>query len=566
MEARVNRERRAVAFGLAVCVLSAAFGMVAAAEDGSCSSPPLSNGGFEDPQAAGATRLPSWYLGFADEPLPPAAGNWALDSEVAVEGTRSLRLEPREGIGVSQVLHLPGALLEGRTISAEVWVRHEGTSEAPLVLVAALNPRLPTIDPLFGPGFAGAFLLVADPQQDGWQRLSGTLTAAGPASFAFVYLSAPGSGGRVWFDGVRVAADPWSPGPGPDPQPIHAPLTARGFDLGLTAEGPMDVSEQGRACLVETAAGAADVLNVFFAVRWCRLGADTCASDPLHAFDLERVAIARQHGLKVALTFDFTHGDPEDAGTIGDLNPRPDGSSPGSLLDEPVRRALADELLWLVEMARPEIVMVGIEVDIFAERHPEQWGAFVTMEREVHDRVKAGSPATHVTCYHRVSWSVDDQGHLRPEAAAMWQQLLGGVDSIAYSIYPNTALPDLPVASYPPGYFSRPADIAPHLPVLVPELGMAGGDGSGYTDSEQAAVLSTMLAELATVDPVAVIWFQLFDRLYLEAPQWVSDAFDHIGLFDLAGTPKESFVVWQKTFSLPRLRPSRRAYGRLGQP
>jgi hypothetical protein len=317
---------------------------------------------------------------------------------------------------------------------------------------------------------------------------------------------------------------------------------------------------------VETAASAAEVLNVFFAVQWCRLGGDACSENPQHAFDLEQAAAARQQGLKVALTFDFTHGDPEDAATIGDLNPLPDGSSPGTLLDVPVRRALTDELLWAVDRAQPDLVMVGIEVDIFAERHPEQWSAFVAMEREIHDRIKAASPATHVTCYHRINWSIDDQGQLRPEAAAIWRELLGGVDSIAYSIYPNTALPGLPVASYPPGYFARPSDIAPDLPVLIPELGMAGGDGSSYTQSDQAAALSAMLSELATVNPVTVIWFQLFDRLYLEAPQWVSDAFDHIGMMDLAGTPKESFVIWQKTYALPRLQPPRRVSGRLGRP
>ena len=566
MHGELRRDRVAVACGLVALALGGALCPATEVPAASCAGPVLSNGDFEGPLPDGAARPPSWFVGFEDEPLPAEAGEWAIDTEVAVEGSQSLRLEPRGGVGVSQVLHLPGGLLEGRSISAEVWIRHEGTTEPPLVLVAAVNPRLPTIDPLFGPGFAGAFLLVADAQQGSWQRYSGALTAAGPTSFAFVYLSAPGSSGRVWFDGVRVEADPWSPGSGPDPAQAQAPLLARGFDLGFTTEGPMDLSEAGRDCLLRTAADTAEVLNVFFAVRWCRLGGDTCASDPIHALDLARVVAAREQGMKVALTFDFTHGAPEDAGTIGDLNPLPDGSSPGSLLDEPVRQALADELLWLVDRARPDIVLVGIEVDIFAERHPEQWSSFVAIEREIYDRVKAVAPAVHVTCYHRVNWSVDEQGRLRSAAASLWRQLLGGIDSIAYSIYPNTALPDLQVGSYPTGYFARPADIAPDLPVLVPELGMAGGGASSYTQVEQAAVLTTMLRELATVDPVAVIWFQLFDRLYLEAPQWASEAFDHIGMMDLEGTPKESFAVWQRTFELPRIRPMRRASGRLGRP
>jgi hypothetical protein len=249
MRGRPIRGEAAAACCLAAVLAHATLCAAAGGPGSPCRGEVLTNGGFEEPLAPGAERPPFWYIGFSDEPLPPTAGDWALDTEVTTEGDRSLRLEPREGMGASQVLHLPGGLLEGRTISAEVWIRHEGTSEAPMVLVAALNPRLPAIDPLLGPGFAGAFLLVADPEQGEWQRYSGTLTAVGPATLAFVYLSAPGSAGRVWFDGIRVEADPWDPGPGPDPQLFHAPLAARAFDLGVTAEGPMDMSEQGRACL-----------------------------------------------------------------------------------------------------------------------------------------------------------------------------------------------------------------------------------------------------------------------------------------------------------------------------
>ena len=96
---------------------------------------------------------------------------------------------------------------------------------------------------------------------------------------------------------------------------------------------------------------------------------------------------------------------------------------------------------------------------------------------------------------------------------------------------------------------------------------MAGGGDSPYSQQEQAQVLSIMLSELASLEPVAVIWFQVFDRLYLEAPEWASAAFNHIGMMDLAGTPKESFLLWQKVHALPGPRAApRRAQGRVGGP
>ena len=79
--------------------------------------------------------------------------------------------------------------------------------------------------------------------------------------------------------------------------------------------------------------------------------------------------------------------------------------------------------------------------------------------------------------------SVDATGSLVPSAAARWRELLGAIDSIAYSIYPNTAIPGLPVASFPDGYFARPADIAPELPIMVPELGMPAGRAKSWSNT-----------------------------------------------------------------------------------
>jgi hypothetical protein len=518
----------------------------------------LSNGGFEAGLAVPPVRPASWYIGFEDEPMPAGAGTWSLDRERVVEGRCSLRLEPDQGIAVSQILHLPTGLTEGRELEVELWACHVHTGEPPVMAVLALNPSLPEPHPELGPGVAGGLVLAAEPAEGEWQRYGGSFTVSAPSSLVFVYLQAPGPGGSVWFDGVRIVADGWSPGPDPLPPGVAVPFAERGFQVGFTSEGPMDVSEQGRACLMRTAAAEADLVNVFFAVQWCRLDGDTCGSSTAHALDLERVRMARASGLGVALTFDFTHGQPEDAGTIGDLNPRPDGTSPGSLLEPEVREALADELLWLVDQARPEIVIVGIEADILGERHPEWWDAYVEMERSIYHAVKTRDAATHVTAYHRISWSVDEQGLLRPEAAALWRRLLGSLDSIAYSIYPNTALPGLSPAQLPSGYLTRPGDIAPDLPILVPELGAPVGSLSGYSEAEQVAWLHTMLVELGSRRLLALVWFQQYDRLYLEAPLWSQEAFNEIGLRDLAGTAKPALLLWRQVHALPRLQPAPR--------
>jgi hypothetical protein len=506
----------------------------------------VANGGFEQDVEDGAERPPYWFVGFRGEPLPPGSGAWALDDAVTTEGGRSLRLEPTGEYAVTQILHLPGAALAGRTVTLTLSVRHEGLQAPPSFLIAGYNPEVTEPDPVLGPGVVGSFLGTADAEPGAWKTYTGQFTATGPAQAVFVYLAATGSAGRAWFDDVRVLADPWAPGPGPSEASVDVPLAARPFDTGLVSENPADLSELAYEQMVQQAATSGSVLNLFFHVRWCELTGTPFDDDPEHAFTLRLGRLAREQGLKLGLTFDFTHGAPE---TVGDLNPLPDGTSPGSLNDPAVRQAYASELTWLFDQLDPEYVLVGIETSIFHDRHPEQWDAYVQMEAEVYDALKARNPLAHVSAYHTLDWSVNPDGSLNQAHAEVWRALLPHLDSVAFSTYPSVSLPGVPVADYPPGMFARPRDIAPDLPILVPEFGMGGGGDSGYTEAEQAEALGRMLIEMAEAAPVALIWFSLYDQPYYGVPAWFK-IFKHLGLHGPDGTPKQSFVVWKKLHAL----------------
>jgi len=43
-----------------------------------------------------------------------------------------------------------------------------------------------------------------------------------------------------------------------------------------------------------------------------------------------------------------------------------------------------------------------------------------------------------------------------------------------------------------------------------------------------------------------MVWYSLYDQLYLGANTWFKEAFSYIGLRQLDGTSKESWVVLQK--------------------
>ena len=505
------------------------------------------NGGFELDEEAGAGRPPYWFVGFRGEPLPAGSGTWALDSDVAAEGARSLRLQPSGEYNVTQIVHLPGTALQGRTVRVSLKIRHQGLEAPPGFVLAGFNPEYTVPDPLLGPGAVGAFVGTADPAEGEWREYQGSFTAAAPAQAVFVMLAASGAAGRAWFDDVRVLADPWAPGPGPDAASVQVPLATRDFDTGLVSENPADLSELAYEELVEHAAATGDVLNLFFHVRWCGLTGTPFEADPEHAFTLRLGRLARERGLKLALTFDFTHAAPQ---TVGDLNPLPDGSSPGSLNDPAVRRAYLDELYWLFDRLHPEMVLVGIEVSILHDRHPDQWDAYVQMEAEAYDTLKARDPATHVSAYHTLDWSVNPDGSLNQANAAVWRQLLPHLDSVAFSTYPSVSLAGTGALDYPQGYVARPHDIAPDLPILVPEFGTAGGGDSGFTEAQQAEVLARMLVDLAAVRPVALIWFSLYDQPYFGVPAWFK-IFKHLGFRGQDGTPKPGLVLWNKLHALP---------------
>ena len=561
---------RLIKLGFAQILLLSLFGCKGEDEDDQF-DPVIANGSFEMP--ADSERLPHWRLACraqrtCDTDGLDLAQSWSLDEDAPADGAKSLMLRPgliewpdgtsEAMLSAAQNLHLPGAELKGRTVSVSLRIKHEGMDEPPQFLLVGYNEEVESEDPVLKEsGVVGAYLGRADSAESEWKVYSGSFTATDPADKVSIILAALGQSGTVWFDDVRIDADPWAPGPGPSPKDVDIPLSSRSFLTGFAHEGPMDRSELGMEAQLDTAADSSDLFNVFFHVRWCRhpRAVFPCGADPEHKRYLEVARAAKERGLKLAVTLDFTHGGVEG---IGDLNPLPDGSDPGPLSDSVVSNAYKEELLWLVDELDPDIVMVGVEVDIMYFKHPDWWDAYVAMEGEIYDAIKQRNASTHVTAYFTNLFAVsivenEEDGTLIPvlneDSATVWRMLLPKIDSIAYSTYPNVLLEGVPVEAYPAGYFSLARDIAPELPILIPEFGMAADGGLLYSERAQADALRQMLTEFAAADPVALVWYQMYDVPYYGFEQY-QNRFRHIGMHDMSGTPRESFVIWQKIYAL----------------
>lgn len=508
----------------------------------------VTNGSFEMP-STDPQRPRYWYEGWSDTPPEySACGAWTQDSLYATEGIFSLRMSPANADGylLSQILHVPTYDLSGKTVTVTADIRKSGLAEDPYILAFALNPALPA-DPELGIGLAGKVTVQATGPDDQWQTYTDSFTATDNAVCIAIALMTSGTTGSAWFDNVKVELD--VPVPGPDPAEATPVLDRRNFRLGFVGDGPMDYSEKAEEEMIERTASRGEAFNVFFHVRWTHLTGEDIEVG--HKERLQQAARARAARLQLVLTLDFTHNSPDG---LGDLNPAPDGNpppgvTPFDLTNAAVRNAYKQEILGLASLVHPKWVMVGIELDIFHDAHPDEWDECVAMYKEVYDELKIQHPGVKVGAYFCATWMVANDCTVNAANAADWQMLLPELDFLAYSAYPGTTY--YPAADLAAGYFTAAQAVAPDLPLLLPEFGVQGGAGTSLTESEQAAYLERIFEELSTTDVEVACWYAMYDQSYIGSPQWFIDEFGKLGMHRQDGTPKEVWAVMEAAYRTP---------------
>ncbi|TET34396.1 MAG: hypothetical protein E3J72_14655 [Planctomycetota bacterium] len=505
----------------------------------------VENGSFEMPPEK-PERPRYWYVGWSDSPAAYGAnGSWELDTTYKTAGAKSLRLSPNSvgGYSLSQIVNVSTHDLAGKTVTVSLDVRQNGLTEPPMITIFAFNPTLPP-DPVFGIGIAGKAITMAIGPDDTWQTFTNSFVATDNAVALAVFVNVSGTAGSAWFDNISAEVD--VPTPGPDPAPKDSVLTKRNFRLGFVGDIPQNYSEKAEEDMIEKIASASEVLNVFFHVRWTSLTGELVTDG--HKQRIEQAERGRKAGLDLIMTFDFTHGD---ADNVGDINVAPDGNpppgaTPFDFTNPVVTQAYRDELLAVADIVKPKWVLVGIEVNFFHDLHPGQWDEYVAMYKEIYGELKAAHPGIKVGAYFTIDWIVSLAGIMNNSNADEWRLLLPELDFVAYSTYPGTfgMLPD----DYAPGSFTVACDVAPDLPLLIPEFGAPGGVCASLTQAEQAAFLERFFGEISTVKTDAACWYSLYDVDYLGAPAWFSQAFAKLGMFEQDGTAKEVWATWQAAY------------------
>ncbi len=517
-----------------VCIL---FSGLLPAENG------VVNGGFEAAAGPNIDGPAYWWIGTPDEPPEYSlTGNWSLDRLLKTEGDQSLRLSPdTDGdYAVSQVLHIPTYDLKNKIVRLSADIRTENLSRSAMILLVAVNPELEP-DPDYQTGIAGKTILASSGDDGVFRHYEASFTGTDAAEYILLYCSVSGKTGSAWFDNISVDID--IDPPGPASPPVDPPVKNRNFRMGFVNENPLSISIRGYEEVILKAGESAEVINIFFHARWSQLTGESLEWG--HRQQLMQARVAREAGLKIALTFDFTHDHPE---SVGDVSPAPDGTPVGSLNDAEVAEAYKSELLALCERVHPEYVFVGIETSIFYDRHPDQWPAYVSLFKDIANMLTDRYPGIHVSAYFTLDWLVDAQCRVNAAHAKIWKQLTPELQSVAYSFYPDTW--GLGHASLAPGYFAKAAEILPGLPVIFPEFGAPGGPEAQLSFEAQSDLLERIFREIESIPVELICWFSVYDQTYFGVPQDFKTAFRWLGMHTLDGTPKPALAVWKSVFNL----------------
>lgn len=501
------------------------------------------NGGFELGLDRSGDRPAHWIIGFPDQ--APPNGSWTIAADPATSGHRlELRSVDEAGFFVTQAVDLPASAMEGVEVlvTATVDIPEPGVWAA--VQMAALNPEA-EIDPSVGFSHVGYTLLTAT--SAGRHELTDSIILSGPAELISVALVVSGSGSAD-FDNVSVTADIGWPSCGPPFHETALPSTGLpAYPIGFTNESVRNISDRALSDLTARLAESSDLVNLFAHIRWNALaGLDLLAG---HQRVLTAAEDARRYGLQRMLTLDFTHADIDG---IGDVNPMPDGTPVGRLDDPGVSDAYVDELEALVRVTGASIVSVGIETDFFWTNHPDQWSAYRSMLCSARDRLHSVDPSIHVTTYFTLEGLVHPD--LSPNLAgqAAFRELGPCIDSVGYSYYPCDGVRHL--SDIPPGMFEAAQEVAPGLPLIIPEFGHRT-DGV-YSEREQVDFLRRAMDELSGHEVVAMVVYSLYDQTYFGAPPFFQDAFRSIGVLRLDGSPKEAWrllrrIRWSRDRPIP---------------
>jgi hypothetical protein len=267
-----------------------------------------------------------------------------------------------------------------------------------------------------------------------------------------------------------------------------------------------------------------------------------------------QITLARQNGLEWVFVVDPLNG----------LNRREFLGLPAeweaSFANPDVRSAFTNLTLWVVREFSPRYLGLASEINTYMDAHPEDVEDYLSLYREVYDRVKAEAPDTQVF----VTFQWDDLNNMfapaaegRPAGHTNWEQVEAfepRLDLWAISSYPYFAFPTgegIPADYYTP-LLERTAK-----PLAVTEGGWTT-QPLGPIQADQQSQVAYLQAIHDQLGERLSFWVYLiltdfnmdsYGEIMRQQGRSESDieglsTFASIGLQRFDGTPKPALAVW----------------------
>ena len=217
----------------------------------------------------------------------------------------------------------------------------------------------------------------------------------------------------------------------------------------------------------------------------------------------------------------------------------------------------------MIRELKPDYFNYGIEVNMLAWSNPAGFRKFLVMAKEVYRALKNENP--HLPIF--LSFQIDIFHKDEENQEKALRQLLPYTDYIAVSCYPYMeGYPNIEghanPEDLPRNWFSRLADFAPSKPFAIAETGWTAKDvnlvlkslknGRAHVPGNegwQARYTSFILEESHRLNGRFVVWFvgRDFGTVNSESAKW----WQHCGMVDRDGTPRESLHIWDQWLKLP---------------
>ena len=330
----------------------------------------------------------------------------------------------------------------------------------------------------------------------------------------------------------------------------HAPTAgpARSFMMGFSTV-PRELNAQAYEDTFDLASKYGDMVLIQRTPKWSDfLPGASVGDDTANTTASEKKALSDK---KLKLFFAI---DPTDSATGRDrLADLPSSLEGHNFSDPAIRAAFVNYAKYVALNYKPAYLALGVEMNLYYEKHKDDFENFKTLYAQAYDEVKKISPDTQVT----VTFQYEDLQGILPTSDSHdpdWELLRAfdpKLDLIAISTYPSFAFKS--ASAMPADYYSQIQAFADGKPVAIAEMGYSSAAGSqginDGTEADQQAYVQRMLLEAAALKMPFIIWFAGWD------PSFAADSpysvFAHIGLISSDNKDKPAWAVWADAAARP---------------